>query len=68
MMNGLESILKLGCYIILFSMLARLVTGLPFPFPHLTYGSTGLLEMTNGIALVTADMSLPILQRYLFVL
>lgn len=68
MMNGLESILKLGCYIILFSILARLLTRLPCPSSYITYGSVGFLEMTNGIALVTADVSIPILQKYLFVL
>ena len=68
MMNGLESILKLGCYIILFSMLARLLIRLPCPSSYLTYGSVGFLEMTNGIALVTANVSIPIWQRYLFVL
>ena len=68
MMNGLESILKLGCYNILFSMLARLFTWLPCPSSYVTYGSVGFLEMTNGIALVTTDISLPILQKYLFVL
>ena len=30
-MSGLESILKLGCYIILFSLLAGLLKGLPWP-------------------------------------
>lgn len=67
MMNGLESILKLGCYIILFSMLARLFTWLPCPSAYVTYGSVGFLEMTNGIALVTADTSLPIPQKFFFV-
>lgn len=66
MMNGLESILKLGCYIILFSMLARLLIRLPCPSSYLTFGSVGFLEMTNGIALVTADVSLSIPQKYLF--
>ena len=68
MMNGLESILKLGCYIILFSMLARLLIRIPCPSSSVTYLSVGLLEMTNGIALVTSDLSLPVLMRYLSVL
>ena len=68
MMNGLESILKLGCYIILFSMLARLLIRIPCPFSFGTFLSVGFLEMTNGIALVTADASLPILTQYLLVL
>ena len=57
-MNGLESILKLGCYIILFSMLARLLQDIPCPFPVLTCTLTGILEITNGISL-TAAASLP---------
>lgn len=68
MMNGLESILKLGCYIILFSMLARLLIQIPCPVPYLTYGSVGFLEITNGIQLVTAIPSIPVSHKYLFVL
>lgn len=68
MINGLESILKLGCYIILFSMLARLLMRIPCPSSFVTYLNVGLLEMTNGIALVTADLSLPFFIQYLFVL
>lgn len=58
-MNGLESILKLGCYIILFSMLARLLMGIPCPFPALTCTLTGILEITNGISLTAATPTLP---------
>lgn len=68
MMNGLESILKLGCYIILFSMLARLLIQIPCPSSFVTCISAGILEMTNGIALVTADNPLPFLMQYLSVL
>lgn len=53
-MNGLESILKLGCYIILFSMLAGLFKTLPCPSPILTCILTGILEITNGISLSAA--------------
>lgn len=49
-MNGLESILKLGGYVILFSMLAGLLKELPFPNPILTCIGTGILEITNGIS------------------
>lgn len=68
MMNGLESILKLGCYIILFSILARLLMKIPCPFLYVTYGSVGILEITNGILLVTSDPSLPVFVKYIFVL
>lgn len=65
MMNGLESILKLGCYIILFSILARLLMQIPCPYPLLSYGCAGLIEITNGISLVSAS-KLPSLQKYVF--
>ena len=68
MMNGLESILKLGCYIILFSILARLLIQIPCPSSFVTCISAGILEMTNGIALVTADKTLPFPMQYLSVL
>jgi len=68
MMNGLESILKLGCYVILFSMLARLLIGIPCPFPYVSYGSVGFLEITNGILLVTSDPSVPAFHKLLFIL
>ena len=57
-MSGLESILKLGCYIILFSLLAGLLKGLPWPHPALACALTGFLEITNGISL-TAASNLP---------
>ena len=57
-MSGLESILKLGCYIILFSLLAELSKSLPCLSPALTCALTGFLEITNGISL-TAACTLP---------
>ena len=68
MMNGLESILKLGCYILLFSMLARLLMKIPCPFSYVTYGSVGILEITNGIQLVSSDPTVPFILKYIFVL
>ena len=68
MMDGLESILKLGCYIILFSILARLLIRIPCPFSFGTSLSVGFMEMTNGIALVAADSSLSMDTKYLLVL
>ena len=58
-MNGLESILKLGCYIILFSMLSALLTRLPFPCPALPALLAALLEMTNGVRVLTSCASIP---------
>jgi len=58
-MNGLESILKLGCYIILFSMLSALFNRLPLPCPALPALLSALLEMTNGIQVLTSCASIP---------
>ena len=66
-MSGLESILKLGCYIILFSMLARLLMGIPCPFPALTCALVGILEITNGISL-TARTALPLWLSFALIL
>ena len=53
-MDGLENILKLGGYLILFSMLAKLLLFL-FDFcPLLSCIGAGMLEMTNGIAVTAA--------------
>ena len=56
-MNGLESILKLGCYIILFSMLAGLLKAFPCPFDILLCAFVGILEITNGISLTASLLS-----------
>ena len=45
-------------YIILFSLLAGLLKGLPWPHPALACALTGFLETTNGISL-TAASNLP---------
>ncbi len=66
-MDGLESILKLGCYIILFSIMARLAIKIPWPNMLLSAISVGLLEITNGISLV-CHMPFSLEIRYLTVL
>lgn len=68
MMNGLESILKLGCYIILFSMLARLLMKVPCPNAYLSYAGVGFMEITNGISHIASVSSIPIWQKYLFIM
>lgn len=50
-MDGLENILKLGGYLILFSMLAKLLLLLIGSLPLCSCLTVGLLEITNGIAL-----------------
>ncbi|MGN8800131.1 nucleoside recognition domain-containing protein [Candidatus Merdisoma sp. HCP28S3_D10] len=53
-MDGLENILKLGGYLILFSMLAKLLLFLFDLCPLLSCIGAGMLEMTNGIAVTAA--------------
>ncbi len=66
-MDGLESILKLGCYIILFSIMARMAALIPWPHAFLSAFCVGILEITNGIAAV-CQLPMPFLLRYMTVL
>lgn len=66
-MNGLENILKLGCYIILFSIMARLAALIPWPHPLISGICIGIMEITNGIAAVS-QLQTPFFFRYLAVL
>lgn len=47
-MNGFETLAKLGGYIMLFSMAASLIKQLPLPVLYQTIG-IGATEITNGI-------------------
>ncbi len=55
-MDGLENILKLGGYLILFSMLAKLLLLLIGSLPLCSCVAVGLLEITNGIAMTAASL------------
>ena len=66
-MDGLESILKLGCYILLFSIMARFAALLPWKNPLYCGLAIGILEITNGIAAVS-PLPLPLSIRYAAVL
>ena len=57
-MDGLGNILKLGGYLILFSMLAKLLLLLIGSLPLCSCLSVGLLEITSGIALTAASPAL----------
>ena len=48
-MNGFESITKLGGYVILFSILAGLMQKIIFLNPNIRYIFLGLIEITSGI-------------------
>ncbi len=56
-MNALENILKLGCYCILFSILARLIALIPFFHPMVSACNIGIIEITNGV-LALSSLSL----------
>lgn len=66
-MNGFESIAKLGGYIILFSILAKLILHITLPcfLPHCIL--VGLTEITNGIVCIMQS-SLTLGQKYIAVL
>ena len=66
-MDGLESILKLGCYILLFSIMARFAALLPWPNSLYCGIAIGALEITNGVSAV-CQLNLPLGIRYLTVL
>jgi len=53
-MNGFESITKLGGYIILFSILAGLTQKIIFLNPNIRYIFLGLIEITSGIQSIAA--------------
>ena len=64
-MNAVFTILKLGSYVILFSILSRLIQSLPTANIFLQSFFVGSMELTNGIAFI-ATQSLPFTQKYFF--
>ena len=63
-MNGFETLTKLGGYIMLFSMIAALTGHLPIQNPLLRSTLVGIIEITNGIQ-YTTQTSLPLKEKYL---
>ena len=61
-MDGFETLTRLGGYIMLFSMIASLLQKLPIP-RILTLILTGMVEITNGIAMLP-DSGLPKSTQY----
>ena len=61
-MDGFETLTRLGGYIMLFSMIASLLQKLPIPH-ILTLILTGMVEITNGIAMLP-DSGLPKSTQY----
>lgn len=62
-MNGFETLTRLGGYIMLFSMIASLVQKIPLP-PLMEIVITGFTEITNGISALS-EASLPSSSRYI---
>ena len=61
-MDGFETLTRLGGYIMLFSMIASLLQKLPVP-RVVTLILTGMVEITNGIAMLP-DSGLPKSTQY----
>lgn len=66
-MNGFESITRLGGYIILFSVIQGILKQLLRPLPHIKYLILGLTEITTGISAIS-ESSLPFTVRYPLIL
>ncbi len=66
-MSGFETITRIGGYLILFSILASMITKLTSPVPFLSVLLTGFVEITTGIQHLSAS-SLPFTIKYLLVL
>ena len=64
-MDGFETLTRLGGYIMLFSMIASLLQKLPVP-RVVTLILTGMVEITNGIAMLP-DSGLPQSVQYVLV-
>lgn len=62
-MNGFETLAKLGGYIILFAILAQMTTVLPVSNPVLKCLLIGFTEITNGIS-YTANQNLDFALAY----
>lgn len=67
MMDSFEAIVKVGGYIMLFSILIEIVGILPFHNPLLHQLFLPMLEVTNGIPMICASCSSPLL-RWVLVL
>lgn len=62
-MNGFETLLKLGGYIMLFSLLTQICARLAYGQETLLICLTGLTEVTNGIHVI-AESTLPMAYKY----
>lgn len=53
--NSFETLIRLCGYIVMFSIMAHMLTQFPLRNTYLTIGLTGLLEITNGIAALSSS-------------
>lgn len=60
-MNGFETLARLGGYIMLFSMIASMLQKLPLPVPAILM-LTGITEITNGISRLSGSLADPVFQ------
>lgn len=63
-MNGFETLTRLGGYIMMFAILAQMTTIIPFPHELPNCVLTGLIEITNGTDRI-ASAELPFKTKYL---
>lgn len=54
-MNGFETITKLGGYIILFAILSQMLIHIPIPNSILKYWIVSMTEITNGLAIIASS-------------
>lgn len=63
-MNSFETLLKLGGYIMLFSLLSQMCTHLTGKNELLYLCTTGITEITNGIYVIAQSQSYPLALKY----
>lgn len=57
LMNGVELMVKIGGYIMLFSIMIALVEELPFSLPVIDYIALPMLEITRGVTLLSTGLA-----------
>lgn len=66
-MNGFETLTKLGGYIMLFAIFAEMTTYIPFPHILLNCLLIGLTELTNGISYIS-NAPLSFTNKYILII
>lgn len=65
--NSFETMIRLCGYIVIFSIMAHMLTIVPLPFPWMHLAATGILEITNGTVCI-ASSALPFYGKYLMII